>query len=281
MGVVCEWNADESRTNHMVYTEPVLGQFIMAVEDLLRGKSSAVTPESILDTPLTWNPSTGIPGEPQSLTDSFRFQHCVFAFETVPKAAYVDGNRLLQACDSGRVDSIVQEFWKQTGRWCTDSGWPGDHSSEGLRSEVLKVAEMRYLLIALPAPVSPPEPLFVCVVLNPSSDVKIGPCIGVFTLEVSAILGASPPIVARIRPDRRHQIVSSLDSKRLDAFASSVSAILNGEIRPELPQGHLIHSARYSRMLRFWGEQDDPFQMKSGWPDFDFHPKYLGVFPAE
>jgi hypothetical protein len=220
LGVICEWHADNSRKNHERFCPIHLSDCVAAMNQLIVDERLAGC-EGALGLP-AWRPSGDFPNDLEFGRKGFRLELCRFAFEVIPKMCEEDPDALVQAVEEGRgVDYLIDQ-WRR-------SSLIGDISEDSARSitvEEIRVEGHRCVVVRMPRPISPPEPLFLAILLDrETTDVnKSYKFTAIYTHELCMTDSSYGWLLGRIEPDGMHAIITGVAEDSISSFICSIES---------------------------------------------------------
>ena len=247
--VLCEWRADGSRRNHHLLAGessafPDAQQCLAVLQEQLEDERRRYGDTQPPMDAAYWKPGEEEPDLEVSL-GAFQRQPCVFAFHILPAAVGELAEELVDPDDRRRYEVLCQ-LWRRAG---DPDQYRSELESAPITSSMQEVAGYKFLVIELPPPLAPPEPLFVAVRISTARKPRCEPM--VHTLELSSHQRGARPILGQIRPDLMHGILGSLPDSELDTFLSAVA----GRILPSRDADTMSQLMRYA-MVKSAAEQD-------------------------
>lgn len=257
IGVLCEWFADKSRSNHRLLGPANIETFKELISAQLH-KEELSRNLGITTKFNTWNPSNKEKYE-ESLDPSgtYRIQHCVFAFETIPRAAQHSAKDWVSAIIRGDGQRVLEELWQQSGRFCVERGAAPDIlPSPGLSAELINVFNNRFILITMPTPVFAPEPYFVAVQAEVEKN-QADNISQVLTCELAEGGWNVPCQIGSVSPVGAHSILGSALEPTRESFIECINDVLSQKPLRNSGTNLLRHLRLYMDIYAHLGNSSD------------------------
>lgn len=236
--VLCEWLPGGGRRNHARHCVPDLDRFVETVSKQLVLEDNRREHGAPRIAAPSWRPRTDEPTNLPFSEDGFRIHHCIFAFKVLPDALFAGlaGDALTAGVNVAALDAL----WERAGSLCSSAGEPVIPVPE-LRADVFAHVGVRWLVVTLPQPFSPPEPHFI------AAPVAGGRAEVVYTFERANLDPDSPPLLSRIDRDGSHAVIGMVKDNSVQAFLEAAVSVHAGH-RLTPPSDTMAQLIRYSRV---------------------------------